>query len=130
MSWNGTAMDARPLDHANGSPIRDPHKGLLNCDLVMKGGITSGVVYPKAVVRLARRYRIRSIGGPSVGAIAAALTAAAEYWRQTHAGQQPAQDERIAAVIEAMEEAGWDSADPKVKQAEARLTGTGNPDRA
>lgn len=56
---------------------------LLDCDLVMKGGITSGVVYPKAVVRLAQRYRIRSVGGTSVGAIAAVLTAAAEYYRQT-----------------------------------------------
>lgn len=53
------------------------------CDLVMKGGITSGVVYPKAVVQLARRYRFESIGGTSAGAIAAAVTAAAEYGRET-----------------------------------------------
>lgn len=53
------------------------------CDLVMKGGITSGVVYPRAVIELARRrYRFRSIGGTSAGAIAAAATAAAEYGRQ------------------------------------------------
>jgi hypothetical protein len=49
------------------------------CDLVMKGGITSGVVYPSAVLRLAQRYRFRNVGGASVGAIAAAVTAAAEY---------------------------------------------------
>jgi predicted acylesterase/phospholipase RssA len=49
----------------------------LQCDLVMKGGITSGVVYPRAMARVARDYRIRSIGGTSVGAIAAVLTAAA-----------------------------------------------------
>ena len=51
------------------------------CDIVMKGGITSGVVYPLAVVELARKYRLRSIGGTSAGAIAAGLTAAAELRR-------------------------------------------------
>src|SRR3954449_2147706 len=47
----------------------------------MKGGITSGVVYPKAAPELARRYRFRKIGGTSAGAIAAAVVAAAEYNR-------------------------------------------------
>lgn len=51
------------------------------CDLVMKGGITSGVVYPLTVVELAKSYRFSSIGGTSAGAIAAAITAAAEYNR-------------------------------------------------
>jgi predicted acylesterase/phospholipase RssA len=53
----------------------------LECDIVMKGGITSGVVYPGAVVSLAKRYRFRSVGGASAGAIAAVVTAAAEYGR-------------------------------------------------
>lgn len=52
------------------------------CDLVMKGGITSGVVYPPAVLELRNTYRFRSIGGSSAGAIAAALTAGAEYKRE------------------------------------------------
>lgn len=52
------------------------------CDVVMKGGITSGVVYPKAVYALSRAFRFRSIGGASAGAVAAAVTAAAEYARQ------------------------------------------------
>ncbi len=52
------------------------------CDLVMKGGITSGVVYPPAVLKLRNKYRFRSIGGTSAGAIAATLTAAAEYDRE------------------------------------------------
>ena len=52
------------------------------CDLVMKGGITSGVVYPLAVVELARKYHFKNIGGTSAGAIAAAATAAAEYRRR------------------------------------------------
>jgi Patatin-like phospholipase len=51
------------------------------CDIVMKGGITSGVVYPSAVLRLSGRYRFRNVGGTSVGAIAAAVTAAAEFGR-------------------------------------------------
>ncbi|HEY3178049.1 MAG TPA: hypothetical protein VGL25_04140 [Casimicrobiaceae bacterium] len=53
------------------------------CDLVMKGGITSGVVFPKAVARLSNQYRFRNIGGTSAGAIAAAGAAAAEYRRAT-----------------------------------------------
>ena len=52
------------------------------CDIVMKGGITSGVVYPGAICEIAAAYRFRSIGGTSAGAIAAAATAAAEYGRQ------------------------------------------------
>jgi hypothetical protein len=52
------------------------------CDIVMKGGITSGVVYPPAVVKLAAQYHFKNIGGTSAGAIAAALTAAAEYQRR------------------------------------------------
>lgn len=47
------------------------------CDLVMKGGITSGIVYPNAVLALARDYRFKNIGGTSAGAIAAAVAAAA-----------------------------------------------------
>ena len=51
------------------------------CDIVMKGGITSGVVYPLAVCKLSEKYRFENIGGTSAGAIAAVLTAAAEYGR-------------------------------------------------
>ncbi len=64
------------------------------CDLVMKGGITSGVVYPQAILELARKYRFRSIGGASAGGIAAAAAAAAEYGR--HAGGFT----RLAALAE------------------------------
>jgi predicted acylesterase/phospholipase RssA len=53
------------------------------CDLVLTGGVASGVVYPWAIVELARQFRFRSIGGTSVGAMAAALAAAAEYGRCT-----------------------------------------------
>ena len=56
------------------------------CDLVMKGGTTSGVVYPYAIFEIAGSYRLRSIGGASAGAIAASLAAAAEYRRQSSEG--------------------------------------------
>jgi hypothetical protein len=52
------------------------------CDIIMKGGITSGVVYPEGVRVLSDKYRLKSIGGTSAGAIAAALAAAAEYGRR------------------------------------------------
>jgi len=51
------------------------------CDIVMKGGITSGLVYPKAIFEIAKKYQFKNIGGTSAGAIAAGLTAAAEYRR-------------------------------------------------
>jgi hypothetical protein len=57
-----------------------------NCDIVMKGGITSGVVYPAAIVELAEEFRFRNVGGMSAGAIAAALAAAAEYARLSGTG--------------------------------------------
>ncbi len=56
------------------------------CDVVMKGGITSGVVYPHAICELARKYRIRQVGGSSAGAIAAAAAAAAEVGRNSESG--------------------------------------------
>ena len=47
----------------------------------MKGGITSGVVYPYAITELATKHRFKNIGGASAGAIAAGIAAAAEYNR-------------------------------------------------
>jgi predicted acylesterase/phospholipase RssA len=52
------------------------------CDIVMKGGITSGVVYPLAAHELSKHYQFRNVGGASAGAIAAAGVAAAEHGRQ------------------------------------------------
>ncbi len=52
---------------------------LPKCDLVMQGGITSGVVYPGAILELKDHYQFESIGGASAGAIAAVAAAAAEY---------------------------------------------------
>ncbi|MEN0072042.1 MAG: hypothetical protein AAGC63_13745, partial [Propionicimonas sp.] len=53
----------------------------LECDVVMKGGITSGVVYPGALAEFARSYRLRNLGGGSAGGIGSALGAAAEFGR-------------------------------------------------
>jgi hypothetical protein len=56
-----------------------PDKECKECDLVMKGGITSGIVYPPLAIKLHNKgYRFRNVGGTSAGAIAAAATAAAE----------------------------------------------------
>jgi predicted acylesterase/phospholipase RssA len=64
------------------------------CDIVLKGGITSGVVYPLALASLAEKYRFSNIGGTSAGAIAAAAAAAAEYGRHT----ENAGFERLAKI--------------------------------
>lgn len=63
----------------NGPWPREPEE---TCDLVMKGGVASGVVYPGAILALAKHYRFRNVGGTSAGAIAATVTAAAELGRR------------------------------------------------
>jgi predicted acylesterase/phospholipase RssA len=67
-------------------PTADYSKADQSCDLVMKGGVTSGVVYPTTMCRLAQKFRFRNIGGTSAGALAAALAAAAEHERRTVEG--------------------------------------------
>ncbi|HEY9293369.1 MAG TPA: patatin-like phospholipase family protein, partial [Microlunatus sp.] len=70
-------------------PSRDTETSNLpvdECDIVLQGGTASGVVYPRALAALARRYRLRGIGGTSAGAMAAAVAAAAEYGRTTGKG--------------------------------------------
>ena len=56
---------------------------LAECDLVLKGGLASGLIYSSAVPELSKSYRFRSIGGASAGAVGAVFAAAAEYRRQT-----------------------------------------------
>ncbi len=63
--------------------------GRKQCDLIMKGGITSGVVYPEAVLELHQDYDFKCIGGASAGAIAAAATAAAQYAEVMARGARP-----------------------------------------
>jgi len=50
----------------------------------MKGGITSGIVYPTLVKALSGTFKFKNIGGTSAGAIAAVATAAAELGRLTN----------------------------------------------
>jgi hypothetical protein len=78
----------------------------LDCDIVMAGGVTSGIIYPGAVAMIARRYRFRSIGGTSVGAIAAAVTASAEYGRRT--GKNPDAFKIVAALPKTLGELASD----------------------
>jgi hypothetical protein len=66
------------------------------CDIVMKGGITSGVVYPLAAVELAKDHQFRNVGGTSAGAIAAAAVAAAEHGRRS--GRNPSAYDHVAAL--------------------------------
>lgn len=66
----------------DGLESADYSRARRHCDVVMKGGITSGVVYPLAVCELAQDYKFKCVGGTSAGAIAAAATAAAEYGRE------------------------------------------------
>lgn len=73
-----------------------PTQDRLECDLIMKGGVTSGLVYPAAIAEIARSYRLRSIGGTSAGAIAAAAAAAMEFGRQ--AGRNPSAPAALAAI--------------------------------
>src|ERR1700738_3266116 len=73
------------------------------CDIVMQGGVTSGVVYPGLVCKLAEYYDFQSIGGTSAGAFAAALTAAAEYFRRK------GKEDAFAAVAEVPKWLGGDS---------------------
>lgn len=69
-------------------------------DVTMKGGTTSGVIYPLALCELARHFRFRNLGGASAGAIAASLAAAAELGRTRRASgavrNEPLGTEQIA----------------------------------
>ena len=74
---DAAAQGAEP-SAARGDPRTYDYSGpSRTCDIVMKGGITSGVVYPHAICELARTYRFVDVGGTSAGAIAAAAAAAA-----------------------------------------------------
>lgn len=75
---------ATPHDAKASADSSQPRK---YCDIVMKGGITSGVVYPSAVYELSKTYQFKNVGGTSAGAIAAAATAAAQYGANHHQGE-------------------------------------------
>jgi len=81
------AIAAPPADVLSGRPSISTDTvaayAKTSLDLTMEGGTTSGVVYPLAVCELATSFRFRNVGGASAGAIAAALTAAAELGRSS-----------------------------------------------
>jgi len=76
------------------------------CDIVMEGGVTSGIIYASAVSTLASHYRFRSIGGSSIGAFAAALTAAAEYLRRKGSVAGFQQMDKLPGKLAEVEENG------------------------
>jgi predicted acylesterase/phospholipase RssA len=88
----------------SGAKLQDGNS--LECDIVMAGGVTSGIIYPGAVAMIARRYGFRSIGGTSVGAIAAAVTAAAEYGRRT--GKNLAAFDEVAGIPKSLGDVAGD----------------------
>ena len=83
--WKNRRPEIPPGDDVSPTPAPVDEEPPMDrfCDLVLTGGVASGVVYPWAIVELARHFRFRNIGGTSVGAMAAALAAAAEYGRRT-----------------------------------------------
>lgn len=76
-------MDERVAASASATPSTSQPA---ECDIVLEGGAASGVVYPRALTSIARRYRLRGIGGTSAGAMAAAVAAGAEHGRATGHG--------------------------------------------
>ncbi len=90
-----TRADAEIRKYSHEVAYRRP---TAECDMVMKGGISSGVVYPLTVCKLATAYRLKSIGGTSAGAIAAVLAAAAEYRRREDATSPGAGFQALAGM--------------------------------
>ncbi|HEV8649528.1 MAG TPA: hypothetical protein VG276_08985 [Actinomycetes bacterium] len=87
----------RQADYANAAA---------ECDVIMKGGITSGVIYPLAVCELATRYRLHNVGGTSAGAIAAAAAAAAERGRRRRLADPASRAGGYGRLAELPEELG------------------------
>lgn len=83
--WNNLLNRSRRdvLTETSASPLQQRHEAYCraSADVTMKGGTTSGVVYPLAVCEIARSFKLRNVGGASAGAIAAAAAAAAELGR-------------------------------------------------
>ncbi|TME60808.1 MAG: hypothetical protein E6I59_12500, partial [Chloroflexi bacterium] len=76
-------MSAPSLQSGAPQQLKEPE---WSCDLVFKGGFTSGIVYPPAILQLKNHYTFCNIGGTSAGAIAAAGVAAAEFNRNKNKG--------------------------------------------
>ena len=59
----GTPLNAATNNATVTLPDFQPLDKLAVCNLVMKGGVTSGVVFPGTIRVLASTYRFRRIGG-------------------------------------------------------------------
>lgn len=71
---------------------------LAPCDLVLEGGVTSAVVYAGLLLELQKTRTLRSIGGTSAGAVAAAAGAVAQA-RRSRTGELGG-FELLAALLE------------------------------
>jgi predicted acylesterase/phospholipase RssA len=81
----GDILEQYATDFRRAEPPTEP------CDLIMQGGVASGVVYPLAIMEVAQKHQLRGIGGTSAGAIGAVVAAAAEYGRRHRTGEGYAQ---------------------------------------
>lgn len=72
----------------------------------MKGGVASGIVYPDAIYEISRRFDLKSVGGTSAGAIAAALAAAAQYRRLRGGDGAEAGYERLPGIADTLSRPG------------------------
>ena len=75
-----------PVSPVQSGAAQQSEVSLPQCDLVMKGGITSGIAYPPVILQLKDQHKFYRIGGTSAGAIAAAGVAAAEFNRNNGGG--------------------------------------------
>lgn len=96
------------------------------CDLVLRGGLTSGIVYPGVLVALAASFRLRDIGGASAGAIAAGVAAAAEFGRQSKLNPRAFSD-TVAAVADEVGGARADSGGTSFRRLFQPAPGLGRP---
>ena len=96
------------------------------CDLVMKGGITSGLVYPNVALELAATYRFKNIGGTSAGAIAAVVCAAAELGERRRT-LEPARYPQADIGMAALRSVSGDLAQPHFIYSLFRPTPRGRP---
>ena len=107
LSWPGIVHEPPSVALAGDGPLTEAQVRYCrtSIDVTMRGGTTSGVIYPAALCELGRRFRFRNIGGASAGAIAAALVSAAELgrvrWDRTgrpDIGSLTEQDQKVGKV--------------------------------
>src|SRR6185437_2753402 len=63
---DSSGSDKAGSETSDSRPWRDQAPSDRYCDIVLEGGVTSGIIYAEAVSRLAEQYRLSSIGGSSI----------------------------------------------------------------